>query len=818
MELMESISCFSQLSSCENKDCEPIQRYITNANEILKILEPIVVEIVDVEVVASDEKLQKTLIRTSQFLDGLREILENWQPLLSKFYMVLQAESLIAKIEAATLEIFELLESHEQCFSLEEDVASLEHAVQKMMLIQSEQTSEIIMKAIRDQFESSGASLSSLEKIADCLRLKSNQELLIEIVALDKLKETSEQGEMIRDVDYIDDLISLVTHMHEQFVIQNQSRSCGPVTIPVDFCCPLSLELMTDPVIVSSGQTYDRAFIQEWFDLGLDVCPKTRQPLGHATLVPNYIVKGFIAGWCLSNNVKFPDPKSGSLNQSASLLESVKSGSTKEADLLMHSRDDPSISLDSARDLSSPVASSRSTIEEQSSPSLITSKESFPELIGNDGHGIEIEEASLKGSDGSVDNSDDKNLSASSLPSLERDNSSSEDERTSQGHTRTVSSSNEVSNLEILQGTSGEGNESFHGMAKDASDQVTSLSGDFENRNIQQREPEHPYGSEARTRIPLWLKPSKRFVPRIVTYSDTETTSDLSELETQVNKLIEELKSPSLDSQRKACAELRLLARHSTENRIVIANCGAISPLVNLLRSTDKEIQEIAVTALLNLSINDNNKTAIAYVDAIESLMHVLQTGTPEAKENSAATLFSLSKVEDNRAKIGRSGAIKPLVDLLGNGTLRGKKDATTALFNLSILLENKIRIVEAGAVKYLVDLMDPAAGMVDKAVAVLSNLSTTDEGKQAIGTDDAIPVLVEVVELGSARGKENAAATLLQLCASSNLFCNMALQEGVVPPLKALLHSGTSRAKEKANQLLTLFRSRQNTNTDRGR
>ncbi|KAK4422488.1 U-box domain-containing protein 2 [Sesamum alatum] len=51
-----------------------------------------------------------------------------------------------------------------------------------------------------------------------------------------------------------------------------------------------------------------------------------------------------------------------------------------------------------------------------------------------------------------------------------------------------------------------------------------------------------------------------------------------------------------------------------------------------------------------------------------------------------------------------------------------------------------------------------------------------------AIGQEGGIPVLVEVVELGSGRGKENAAAALLQLCTNSNQLCNMVLQEGVVP------------------------------------
>ncbi|CAA6671164.1 unnamed protein product [Spirodela intermedia] len=273
----------------------------------------------------------------------------------------------------------------------------------------------------------------------------------------------------------------------------------------------------------------------------------------------------------------------------------------------------------------------------------------------------------------------------------------------------------------------------------------------------------------------IWRRPSERFVPRIVSSPSLDSRPDLSEVEAAVRKLIEDLKSDSTEMQRSATHELRLLAKHNMENRIIIASCGAIIHLVGLLHSTDSKTQENAVTALLNLSINDNNKIAIASADAIGPLIQVLETGNPEAKENSAATLFSLSVIEENKVKIGRSGAIKPLVELLGNGTPRGKKDAATALFNLSIFHENKARIVQAGAVRHLVELMDPAAGMVDKAVAVLANLTTIHEGRLAIGHEGGIPALVEVVELGSARGKENAAAALLHLCTNSNKFCTLA-------------------------------------------
>ncbi|KAH1072993.1 hypothetical protein J1N35_025321 [Gossypium stocksii] len=353
----------------------------------------------------------------------------------------------------------------------------------------------------------------------------------------------------------------------------------------------------------------------------------------------------------------------------------------------------------------------------------------------------------------------------------------------------------------------------------DASGEVKSDAQPTVSLAILQREPQFPprlMDTRSRSQT-IWRRPSERFIPRIVSSPGVENRAGLSGIEAQVKKLVENLKCTSVDTQREATAQLRLLAKHNMDNRIIIANCGAIVFLVDLLYSPDTKTQENTVTALLNLSINDNNKTAIADADAIEPLIRVLETGSPEAKENSAATLFSLSVIEDNKVKIGRSGAIKPLVDLLGNGTPRGKKDAATALFNLSIFHENKARIVQAGAVRHLVDLMDPAAGMVDKAVAVLANLATIPEGRNAIGQEGGIPVLVEVVELGSARGKENTAAALLQLCTTSGRFCNMVLQEGAVPPLVALSQTGTPRAKEKAQALLSYFRNQRHGSAGRG-
>lgn len=311
------------------------------------------------------------------------------------------------------------------------------------------------------------------------------------------------------------------------------------------------------------------------------------------------------------------------------------------------------------------------------------------------------------------------------------------------------------------------------------------------------------------------LEPTK-LAPIIVSTPAFEMRSDVTSSETHVMKLLEDLKSPQLEVVRKATSELRVLSK-DMGNRIVIAGCGAISPLVNLLHSSDQTIQEYAVTTLLNLSINDNNKIAIAKADAIEPLIHVLRTGSPEARENSAAALSSLSVFEDNNILIGNSGAITPLVELLGNGTPLGKRDAAKALFNLSTCNENRLEIVKSGAVKSLIELMDPATGMVDKATVVLANLASIPEGRTAIAEADGIPPLVEAIELGSMRVKEIATQALVRLCSDSNRCCRKVLEEGAIPPLMVMSKSGIRKAPERADKLLRLLRNQQGVYAKRG-
>ncbi|BAT74938.1 U-box domain-containing protein 11-like [Vigna umbellata] len=380
------------------------------------------------------------------------------------------------------------------------------------------------------------------------------------------------------------------------------------IVIPEDFLCPISLELMRDPVIVATGQTYERSYIQRWIDCGNTTCPKTQQKLQHLTLTPNYVLRSLISQWCIEHNIEQP------------------TGLTN---------------------------------------------------------------GKIKKSDGSF----------------------------------------------------------------------------------------------------------------------RDVTGDIAAIEALMRKL----SSRSVEERRAAVTEIRSLSKRSTDNRILIAEAGAIPVLVNLLTSEDVLTQDNAVTSILNLSIYENNKGLIMLAGAIPSIVQVLRAGTMEARENAAATLFSLSLADENKIIIGASGAIPALVELLQNGSPRGKKDAATALFNLCIYQGNKGRAIRAGIITALLKMLtDSSKSMVDEALTIMSVLASHQEAKIAIVKASTIPVLIDLLRTGLPRNKENAAAILLALCKrdADNLACISRL--GAVIPLSELARTGTERAKRKATSLLEHLRKLQ--------
>ncbi|KAL9431116.1 hypothetical protein AB3S75_026333 [Citrus x aurantiifolia] len=737
--LINSISRFIHLVSCQTIKLKPIQKDYKTMAGALKLLKPLLDEVVDYKI-PLDEVLNKECEELDMVVNEAREFMENWSPKMSKIFSVLHSEPLMMKIQSSSLEICHILYRLLQSSPSNSSMSAVQHCMQEIHCLKQERIMEHITKAMRGLQDDTIRCTDHLVKIIESLGLTSNQELLKESLAVEMERIRAERNQNKGNSDKMNYIVDLISHIRDCMLKIERFEATSGVPIPPYFRCPLSLELMIDPVIVASGQTYERVFIQKWLDHGLNICPKTRQTLAHTNLIPNYTVKAMIENWFEENNLRLPS-------------YSVHSNIVSVLSPLDHVSAQDLIRTDSFRSLRGSNSTSRSSVD-----------------VGNGFQKLKIDVSS-------------RLTEKSNHPSPEQ----------SYIHSRSESASSAISSVEYMLPASKELSRRCSKNEK-SSELLGEIISECPAASPSSKEPgcspwlSGKYFDSSKPKVEV-VGSGQNNYNIMHSLSRSESGSDEVTTTPYVKKLIEDLNSTSNEIQASAAAELRLLAKHNMENRMIIGNCGAIPPLLSLLYSEAQLTQEHAVTALLNLSINDENKAMIAEAGAIEPLIHVLKSGNGGAKENSAAALFSLSVLEEYKAKIGRSGAVKALVDLLGSGTLRG-------------------------AVKHLVDLMDPSTGMVDKAVALLANLSTVGEGRLAIAREGGIPSLVEVVESGSQRGKENAASILLQLCLHSPKFCTLVLQEGAVPPLVGLSQSGTPRAKEKAQQLLSHFRNQREGST----
>lgn len=109
-------------------------------------------------------------------------------------------------------------------------------------------------------------------------------------------------------------------HIHED----RSSTSGGSATPPAEFCCPISTKIMHDPVIIMSGQTYERENIERWFDKGFDTCPRTQMKLENLSMVPNTCMRDLICNWCKEHGFTTSDFSSSSENAYSYLPEQLQ--------------------------------------------------------------------------------------------------------------------------------------------------------------------------------------------------------------------------------------------------------------------------------------------------------------------------------------------------------------------------------------------------------------------------------------------------------------------------------------------------------------
>lgn len=68
----------------------------------------------------------------------------------------------------------------------------------------------------------------------------------------------------------------------------------NPVVVPKELLCPITQELLVDPVLAEDGHTYEREAITRWFGTGNTRSPVTNEELEGKQVLPNHVLRKLV--------------------------------------------------------------------------------------------------------------------------------------------------------------------------------------------------------------------------------------------------------------------------------------------------------------------------------------------------------------------------------------------------------------------------------------------------------------------------------------------------------------------------------------------
>ncbi|KAI5663096.1 hypothetical protein M9H77_22419 [Catharanthus roseus] len=261
----------------------------------------------------------------------------------SKMWLLIQNESISNSFHELTVELSTLLDIFPgRELNLNQDVLELLCLVRKQCLVEKKPYVDSNDKKLRSQV------LEMLERIKrEIVPDHSNLALIFDKLSLtnstscrDEIESLEDEIQNQTDEKFKSEIIALIGLVrYAKCVLYGAStprpgptnrrrKTAADLNIPADFRCPISLDLMRDPVVVSTGQTYDRTSIALWIESGHNTCPKTGQTLAHTELVTNRALKNLIAMWCREQRIPFESTegnvKSSSVNINKTALTATK--------------------------------------------------------------------------------------------------------------------------------------------------------------------------------------------------------------------------------------------------------------------------------------------------------------------------------------------------------------------------------------------------------------------------------------------------------------------------------------------------------------
>ncbi|PKA51936.1 U-box domain-containing protein 13 [Apostasia shenzhenica] len=322
VEAVEEIAAISDFRNAYKKQ-------FCNLSRRIRLLAPMFEELRDSREPIS-EGAARSLARLGDALDAATGLLQFGSD-GSKICLVLERDKITKRFQEVTAQLEQALDgisfdkldiSDEVREQVELVHAQFKRAKERVDIPDAELYGDL--SCLYDNSSNSNVNPEILARLAAKLQLNTISDLTQESLALHEMVTAT--GDPERNIEKMSILLKKIKDY-----VQTQNPEMGtpkvkaffsdgkqkaPI-IPDDFRCPISLDLMKDPVIVATGQTYDRACIEKWLDAGNDTCPKTQQKLQNTTLTPNYVLRSLIAQWCEANGIEPPQRPAKPAKQSS---------------------------------------------------------------------------------------------------------------------------------------------------------------------------------------------------------------------------------------------------------------------------------------------------------------------------------------------------------------------------------------------------------------------------------------------------------------------------------------------------------------------
>ncbi|KAK4437559.1 U-box domain-containing protein 15 [Sesamum alatum] len=322
MEVIEKVGSYVGFRKTQRKECLNLVRR-------LKLLMPLLEEIKELHPSTCDDDDADADTDALTPLVNLRTALLASKKLLktcnsgSKIFLALESESMMSRFHAVYDKLNQALHDmpYEKLGISEEVREQVE--LMHMQLSRAKRRTETqdmelamdMMVVFSKNDDDRNADDAIIERLAKKLELHTMAELKTETMAVRKLVKA--KGGVHNNKESIQQVVDLLRKFKQIAGIDENSVLDGPallrcleksksLLIPHEFLCPISLEIMADPVIIATGQTYERESIQRWLNSGHRTCPKTGQKLNYLTVAPNFALRNLIQQWCEKNNYDLP--------------------------------------------------------------------------------------------------------------------------------------------------------------------------------------------------------------------------------------------------------------------------------------------------------------------------------------------------------------------------------------------------------------------------------------------------------------------------------------------------------------------------------